>query len=57
MVLVKGFNNTLSQNVHSRTSYKFYDVEWDAKFVSIFKNKNGKAVVAIDKIGKYEKIT
>ena len=56
MVLIKGFNNTLSQGVHSRTSYKFYDVEWDAKFTSIFKNKNGKAVVAIKKINKYEKL-
>ena len=38
MILVKGFNNTLSQQVHSRTSYKHYDVVWDAKFfIYIFK--------------------
>ena len=56
MVLIKGYNNTLSQSVHARTSYKNYDVEWDAKFAPIFKNKNGKAIVAVDKIGKYEKL-
>ena len=56
MVLLKGFNNTLSQSVHSRTSYKNNDVVWDAKFSSIFKNDHGKAIVAINKIGEYEKI-
>ncbi len=57
IVLIKGFNNTLSQNVHSRTSYKHYDIIWDARFASIFSNKNGKAIVEIDKIGKYEKVS
>jgi inward rectifier potassium channel len=56
MVLIKGLNDTLSQNVHSRTSYKFYDIEWGAKFSPIFTNQNGKAVVAVDKVGEYEKI-
>jgi len=56
MVLINGYNDTLSQNVHSRTSYKYYDVEWDAKFVPIFSNENGKAIVAVNKIGEYEKI-
>ena len=54
MVLIKGYNNTLSQNIHSRTSYKFHDVVWDAKFSPIFSNENGKAIVAIDAIGQYE---
>lgn len=57
MVLINGFNNTLSQNVHSRTSYKFYDIEWDVKFSPIFTNQNGKAIVAVNKIGAYEKVT
>jgi len=55
MVLVNGLNNTLSQNVHARTSYKYYEIEWDAKFSPIFNNENGKAVVAVNKIGNYEK--
>jgi len=56
MVLIKGFNDTLSQNVHSRTSYKYYDVEWNAKFAPIFSNEKGQAIVSVDKIGEYEKI-
>jgi len=56
MVLINGFNNTLSQIVHARTSYKYYDIEWDARFSPIFNNDNGKAVVAINKISNYEKV-
>jgi inward rectifier potassium channel len=56
MVLMNGINNTLSQNVHSRTSFKYYDVVWDAKFSPIFNNQKGKAVIAVDKIGSFEKV-
>jgi inward rectifier potassium channel len=56
MVLVRGFNNTLSQNIHSRTSYKPQNIEWNAKFSPIFSEKNGKTVIAVDKISDYEKV-
>jgi inward rectifier potassium channel len=56
MILVKGLNNTLSQQVHARTSYKPENIEWDAKFSPIFSDKKGKTVIAMDKIGKYEKL-
>ena len=56
MVLINGYNNTLSQQVHARTSYKYYDVVWDAKFSSIFSSNNGKAVVRVDKIGDYKEV-
>ena len=42
--------------MHSRTSYKNYDLVWDAKFAPIFENKNGNAVVAVDQVGKFEKM-
>lgn len=57
VVLISGFNNTLSQQVHSRTSFKYHDVEWDAKFAPIFAFENGNAIVAIDKIGEYNKLS
>jgi inward rectifier potassium channel len=56
MVLIKGLNNTLSQQVHARTSYKPENVEWNAKFSPIFSDNKGKTVIAMDKIGKYEKL-
>jgi inward rectifier potassium channel len=57
MVLLKGYNNTLSQQIHARTSYKPENVEWDAKFAGIFSQRNGKTVISVDKVGKIEKIT
>jgi hypothetical protein len=36
MVLIKGYNNTLSQQVHARTSYKPENIVWNARFVPIF---------------------
>ena len=57
VVMISGYNNTLSQQVHSRTSYKFYEVEWDAKFSPIFTNEDGMAVIAVNKIGDYHKIS
>lgn len=57
MVLVKGYNNTLSQSVHSRTSYKYFDIEWDAKFSPIFEYKNGNTIVPVNKIGQFEKLS
>lgn len=56
MVLVKGYNNTLSQQVHSRTSYKYYDIEWDAKFRSIFEYKNGNTIVPVNHISQFDKV-
>jgi inward rectifier potassium channel len=56
MVLIKGFNDTLSQGIHSRTSYKSDEIEWDARFSPVFKNINGVTEVAIDRISDYEKV-
>jgi inward rectifier potassium channel len=57
VVMISGYNNTLSQQVHSRTSYKFNEVEWNAKFSPIFTNEDGMAVIAVNKIGDYHKIS
>lgn len=56
VIMIKGFNNTLSQQVHSRSSYKYYDVEWNAKFSPIYTNENGMAVIPVDKIGDFVKV-
>jgi len=56
MILIKGINDTLSQAIHSRTSYKSDEIEWDARFTPIFKNSNGVTEVAIDKISEFEKV-
>ncbi len=57
MVLIKGINDTLSQTIHSRTSYKSEEIEWDARFTPIYKNHKGVSEVAIDKISDFEKVS
>jgi len=56
MILIKGINDTLSQAIHSRTSYKSDEIEWDARFSPIFKNTNGITEVSIDKISDFENV-
>jgi inward rectifier potassium channel len=36
LVIVKGMNDTFSQAIHARTSYRFKEVIWDAKFSPIY---------------------
>ena len=57
LVLVRGYNSTFSQNIHSQTSYKFSDVAWHAKFKPIFRNHRGKTIVEIDRIDEYETVS
>ena len=55
MVLLKGFDDTFSQSVHVRFSYKAEEVIWGAKFLNVFDiEKDGTGIVALDKIGEFE---
>jgi len=48
LVLLKGFDDTFSQNVNSRYSYKYDEVVWGAKFINVYgKSENGRAMVEI----------
>lgn len=55
LVLVKGMNDTFSQTIHARTSYKAKDIIWNAKFSNIYHAVDKKTIVRIDKIGQYHK--
>jgi inward rectifier potassium channel len=42
MILIKAFDDTFSQTVHSRTSFKYNEVIFDAKFIPVFSpDENG----------------
>jgi|WetSurMetagenome_2_1015567.scaffolds.fasta_scaffold01743_16 inward rectifier potassium channel len=57
LILLKGFDDTFAQTVHSRFSYRYDEIIWGAKFKNIHQiNEDGKISVALDKIGDYEKI-
>jgi inward rectifier potassium channel len=48
LVLLTGMDETFSQMVHARSSYKAAEVVWDARFQSIFERTSPNAPLAID---------
>lgn len=56
-VLLKAFDDTFSQNVHSRTSYQFEHMVWDAKFKPAFdRDEDGRIVLDLKKINHFVKL-
>lgn len=54
---VKGFDDMFAQIVHSRSSYKFDELIWGAKFVSIYSEpEEGKTIIDLEKISSYTKV-
>jgi inward rectifier potassium channel len=53
-VLLKAFDDTFSQTVHSRTSYTYADMVWDAKFAPMFeRDEDGRIVLDMSKISMF----
>lgn len=53
MVIIKAFDDTFSQTVHSRGSYKHTEMIWGAKFHPMFHARENHTVVELNKIGDY----
>jgi inward rectifier potassium channel len=54
IVLVKGFDETFSQVVHSRYSYRHDEIVWGAKFLPAFKvEASGDLLLEVDKVGEF----
>lgn len=57
LILIKGFDDTFSQVVHARYSYRYDEIVWGAKFVPVFHvDTSGDLVVEVDRIGEMEVI-
>lgn len=55
LIAIEGYDETYSQQVHSRTSYKIHEIVFDAKFIPIIgRNNSGQATVNLDQISHYE---
>lgn len=55
LVLLKAFDDTFSQTVHTRTSYKDENIIYNARFVTIFsRDDNGQLMLDLSKIGSLE---
>jgi inward rectifier potassium channel len=51
LILIQGFDDTFSQVVHSRYSYRHDEMVWGAKFIPSFKvDPKGDLVVEVDRI-------
>jgi inward rectifier potassium channel len=54
MILVKAWDETFTQTVHQRFSYRYSEIVWGAKFVPAFGvDGKGDLQVHVDKVGRY----
>ena len=52
LILIKGFDDTFSQTVHSRYSYRYDEIAWGARFVPAFDtDAEGALVLEVNKVG------
>jgi inward rectifier potassium channel len=57
LILIKAFDDTFSQNVNARYSYRFDEIEWDAKFSPAFHiDEKGEMVLDVDQVGGFAKL-
>jgi inward rectifier potassium channel len=52
LILIKGFDDTFSQTVHSRYSYRYDEISWGQRFAPAFQiDTEGDIVLEVDKVG------
>lgn len=57
MLLLEGYDESYSQAIHARTSFKANEMIFDSKFVSILgHNEQGKSTVSLDALSNFEKV-
>ena len=57
LILVKGYDDTFSQTVHARFSYRFDEVIWGARFTPAFSIEGGGDVLLeVDKVGAFQRL-
>ena len=57
LVLVKGFDDTYTQKIHTRRSYSFSELIEGARFISMYENKDKKTILHLSKLDEYENYT
>ncbi len=54
-ILLRSFDDTFSQTVHSRTQYQAHEIIWGAKFIPAFdRDSEGRIILDLSKISNYE---
>lgn len=59
LVMLNGFDETFSQTVHTRSSYKGDEIIWSVKFKSMFNPPSDDGVVSVDirRLSEYERVS
>jgi inward rectifier potassium channel len=56
MVLIKGFDDTYFQNIYVRSSYKYHEMVWGARFIHTYdRSASGKTVLNLSTLGACER--
>ncbi|HEY8782311.1 MAG TPA: ion channel [Mucilaginibacter sp.] len=54
-ILLRAFDDTFSQTVHSRTAYQAHEIVWGAKFKPVFdRDEDGRIVLDLNRISDHE---
>ena len=54
VILIKAFDDTFSQAVHARYSYRYDELTWQAKFQPAFEiDGNGNIILTVDRVGSH----
>lgn len=54
LILIKAWDDTFSQTVNQRYSYRYDEIEWNARFAPAFEvNSEGSLIVRVDRVGNY----
>jgi inward rectifier potassium channel len=57
LILIKGFDDTFSQTVNARYSYRYDEMEWDARFSPAFHiNDDGDMVLDVNRVGEFSRV-
>lgn len=57
LIIIQAFNETFSQTVHKRTSYKWHELVWDVKFRSLFQEESDFVKVDLSGLHDYDPVT
>jgi inward rectifier potassium channel len=58
VILIKAFDDTFSQTVHARYSYRYDELTWQAKFQPAFEiDGNGNMILNVDRVGSHALLT
>lgn len=57
LIMVKGFDDSFSQHVITRSSYKYDEIDWDVKFVRAYTtNETGETIVDLEQVSEIEPV-